>query len=844
MADQEETMRIVAEIVDKFSKPLREMRQEMKETTSRRADPRMQGSFEGAGRAVRELRNSIRGGLTTALAEVGVTTLSVAGAVAALKSAILGFAQSTVALSNLNRETGVSLNYLRQLEAVGGRVGVMPDTMRSSMSTFARNMHQLRAGTGNTLNTLFAEGDMNVRKFAASLRSVGSNEAAFKKILQFLDRIPDTINKQRFLEAFGLPAQFALMTGKERARAFREAAEDIGRTSKQAEEAAKRFDHSLWRLGNAWEGLKVEVGQSGALDAVRQVVTELRDFVRNDSAVIVDGINGIAGAVKGLGGVLIESLKGWHELKKLYSDLKQFGPPPAVVGPSRGPDKDKFDSELRNPLTDWGAWIDGITGVPKFLREPFNPFGLRDKLGLDKPQAEEAPTDKRSEATSQDGAAAFKDFKDWLREKWTGKVERPSGEAIPPWQQEQAIKDGSKEGATEGVIEGFRRMMLEMDQRKQSSTGGYVGSQVQKAAYYPGASGGTEPADGAPARPHRENAPIRIPPRQDRMPGDPSAFERGTKPLDLKPLPGGTGGGSEFLRNQRAGLRKQIESDPGLREELAGMMVLEGTPVETMESLANRTIATNEQRKQQGKEALSLRQMLHGGFYGPINRGQLPGAVARIRRDPKLRERMYGAIDKVIVGGSNKLRGATDQGMPSDPNGRWVGPDNFRLGADGKPFRGQSGNVFNDWGGGGGHEFNRQWRHRQQSGVLDAERSGQAWSGNAAPVPFAEWSRGSNVNAWERFNAAREAGLLGSDPRRDVERQRLEEQRRQSRERLMEGVVKTGLGGPQKVEGDATVRIDLNGFPRGTRTDYDASGLFKTIELNRGRVAPLASEET
>ena len=39
----------------------------------------------------------------------------------------------------------------------------------------------------------------------------------------------------------------------------------------------------------------------------------------------------------------------------------------------------------------------------------------------------------------------------------------------------------------------------------------------------------------------------------------------------------------------------------------------------------------------------------------------------------------------------------------------------------------------------------------------------------------------------------------------------------------------------QKVEGSASVRIDLNGFPRGTRATADATGLFKDVSLDRGR---------
>jgi hypothetical protein len=47
---------------------------------------------------------------------------------------------------------------------------------------------------------------------------------------------------------------------------------------------------------------------------------------------------------------------------------------------------------------------------------------------------------------------------------------------------------------------------------------------------------------------------------------------------------------------------------------------------------------------------------------------------------------------------------------------------------------------------------------------------------------------------------------------------------------------------PQKVEGDASLRIDLNGFPRGTKTAAEANGMFKEVKMNRGPSMALAGE--
>jgi hypothetical protein len=44
------------------------------------------------------------------------------------------------------------------------------------------------------------------------------------------------------------------------------------------------------------------------------------------------------------------------------------------------------------------------------------------------------------------------------------------------------------------------------------------------------------------------------------------------------------------------------------------------------------------------------------------------------------------------------------------------------------------------------------------------------------------------------------------------------------------------------LDGSASLTIDLNGFPRGTRTASGADGLFKQVMLNRGRPMAPANE--
>jgi hypothetical protein len=187
---------------------------------------------------------------------------------------------------------------------------------------------------------------------------------------------------------------------------------------------------------------------------------------------------------------------------------------------------------------------------------------------------------------------------------------------------------------------------------------------------------------------------------------------------------------SAYLAARRAGMKAEIARDPRLRNELAGMMMLEGSPVQTMESLANRAEMMNKWRGSRGMKPMSLHEMLHSGFYGPINRGQLPGAIARLQHNPALMKRMGAAID-AVMGGSNTVKGYTDQGMPSDPNGAWGMRHGHMM---------KGGNLFTDWGGGPGHDYARRFREQQQDAVRDG---GPATAG--IPVPRTDPRKGAQT---------------------------------------------------------------------------------------------------
>lgn len=153
--------------------------------------------------------------------------------------------------------------------------------------------------------------------------------------------------------------------------------------------------------------------------------------------------------------------------------------------------------------------------------------------------------------------------------------------------------------------------------------------------------------------------------------------------------------GNPYIAQQRAQFAKDL-ADPTTHNQVCAMMITEdgANPAPCLESLLNRILYCNSYLNNKR----TIISMLHGGFYGPYNRGMYPRTIAQLHASPSLQARMNAAIASVMAG-SDLIHGFTDQGLPTDPNG--MRQPQMRLG----------GNIFNDWGGGpGGHDGAEAWR--------------------------------------------------------------------------------------------------------------------------------------
>lgn len=159
--------------------------------------------------------------------------------------------------------------------------------------------------------------------------------------------------------------------------------------------------------------------------------------------------------------------------------------------------------------------------------------------------------------------------------------------------------------------------------------------------------------------------------------------------------------GNDFLAARRARFGEELKNDPSLRMHLAAVQATEGiSKGGTIESLMNRADMQGKTLRQMlgfsadGVRSVNPRTGKYNSFYGPIRRGEIYGAIERLKRNPKLFEN-YDAYTRRAVAGSHVIGGYTDQGLATDPNG------SARTGIKGFKISPKDGNEFTDWVGPG-----------------------------------------------------------------------------------------------------------------------------------------------
>ncbi|MET4798056.1 hypothetical protein [Bradyrhizobium sp. LB11.1] len=686
------------------------------------------------------------------------------------------------------------------------------DTMRLRAELDDQTASKLKQMQKNYKET-FQELRKNQREAAKEAREHTKHQKELhERLMKVKEGITDAVIPA--LGALGI-ATFGVGEGLAK---FIDTMREAGESFNKINDAAKRAGTSagyVTALGIAFENLGLSP------DRARQSVGELGEHLDKLTRGAPDEINRMNGAFSNMGTSLNEALRGAHgredQMERLFSFMSKqnfsmdqkrkwmatLGIPVELASKSAAEIKEAFEKgfdferqhptnmkvlkELDDAFTDLDVTITGIQVdlVNAFGTESAD--GIKQITGFVKDLSKVMSDDLRQEL--KDAEALFK----ILKTIWDGPniplLKKTPGEALHDMlhgtpnhnprsgykptafglDDDRRGKSALSDAVKDGVLDAFREYI---SGKSGGSTGGF-----QNASFgdgFGGSGGGGARGAGINGGFHNGGGFRVLQNSGADIPGAPPEGSNAFK--GVGGLDAGTSGGSQYLQARRKPIMDELKNNPRAMNEVRGMLLSEGTPKHTMESLFNRL----DYERTMGGNTKSVLGMLHSGFYGPINRGQLASRIAQVNRDPALKAKLDKAITNAY--GSNDLEGATDQGMKTDPNGRWRGGY--------KDFGG--GNIFNDWGGGpGGHGGARRFRESLMNGVAEA-------------------SAQHGVRAALRDHI-RHKNLLGQ---------------------------RSSLDG--KLTGDAHVRIDMNGAPRGTRTSATANGMFKSIKLNRGRAMPMA----
>ena len=227
-----------------------------------------------------------------------------------------------------------------------------------------------------------------------------------------------------------------------------------------------------------------------------------------------------------------------------------------------------------------------------------------------------------------------------------------------------------------------------------------------------------------------------------------------------------TEGFSEALRSDRAKFADELNNPRTKWEALAVMASeMDVDPAAVAESLLNRSDYAK----------TSIHNMIHSGFYNPVNKGALPRIIRNLQANPERTRKMMAGLETAMRG-SNLIGGATDQGSGNDPN---VGHRGGRVT--------RFGEVYNDWGGGpGGHAGAANYRRQQQMRVrAESQRAEQGRSLVTGPIRLALDLGMGNRNALPVPGAeigpqSRARGGISGVQTLDEERKKRERQRREA----------------------------------------------------------------
>jgi hypothetical protein len=291
MAD--EALRMQAEVVDRFSGPLKALRAQLLDT-SREGAQHGQNLAKGMGKAeaaIQSTANSAKTILNPALAGLGVTSIGAGVAVAGIANALNNLSGNLTSLGQLGRETGMAADQLRVFQSVAGKFGVSSEASSSAAQAFSRNMRDIRNGVGETMGFLQSQNQV-VAQFSLKLKGSKNNDEALKMTEEFLEQIPNAVDRGRFAERLFGNMDLGRL-GDKHLGAIKDlnakTAEKLGPLDPKAVESAERYERALADLRSSMSKIGLTIASELMVPAER-FTTWMDDIASGKRKALIDGL--------------------------------------------------------------------------------------------------------------------------------------------------------------------------------------------------------------------------------------------------------------------------------------------------------------------------------------------------------------------------------------------------------------------------------------------------------------------------------------------------------------------------------------------------------------------------
>jgi hypothetical protein len=229
--------------------------------------------------------------LNPALAALGVTGLGAGVAVAGIANALNSLSGNLSSLGQLGRETGMAADQLRVFQSVAGKFGVSGDASSAAAKTFSQNMRDIRRGVGETMGFLQSQNQV-VAQFAIKLKGSKNNDEALKMAEEFMEQIPNAVDRGRFAEKLFGNMDLGRL-GDKHLGAIRDlnakAAEKLGPLDPKTVESAERYERALSDLRSSMSRIGTTIA-SELMEPAERFASWIDDIASGKRKDLIDGV--------------------------------------------------------------------------------------------------------------------------------------------------------------------------------------------------------------------------------------------------------------------------------------------------------------------------------------------------------------------------------------------------------------------------------------------------------------------------------------------------------------------------------------------------------------------------